>query len=163
MGQPPTTNAERLSRLRDGWQRSSIPEDFYFAHWDVPKALRRSTKILGALASLTFGKYKGLDGKWVDDDKVVWLEMITSDVPGDGGRLLDALKRACGRCDLLLVGEPVGLKPRDWAADRKWDGRLEVLIHWYISHGFRIVQNGSTTRVVYSRQSSAMNVSLSFT
>jgi hypothetical protein len=163
MSQGPMTNPEKLSGLRDAWERSSTPEDFYFLLWDVPMPLRRSTKIPGALASLAFGKFKGLDGGWVDDDNVVWLGMITSDVPGDGGRLLDALKRCCIRYNLALVGDPVGLQPRDWSADRKWDGRPEVLISWYMNHGFRIVQNGFTTRVVYSRQSSGMKVSLSFT
>jgi hypothetical protein len=162
MNQMPTNNTEKLSAFKDTWERNSTPEDFYFAQWVSPKPLRRSIHFPGALASLSFGGYMGLDNKWVDHDRVVWLEMIVSDVPGDGGRLLKALKINCGRCDLSLVGEPCALQPRDWAADRKWDHKPETLIAWYMSHKFRIVQNGSSTRVVYSSRSSAVKVSLSF-
>lgn len=159
---PPKTDAETLLAFKDDWEQSSTPEQFYFELWDAPTELRRSIKIPGALASLKFGKYKGLDGKWVDHDKVIWLGMIASDVSGHGGRLLDAIKLNCGRRGLVLVGDPVGPKPRDWAGDRRWDADPKVLVNWYMKHGFRIVQNGSTTRVVYSPLSSAMHVSLSF-
>lgn len=154
--------AERLVRMEKAWLDSSTPEDFYFSlRPDVPKPLRRSTVIKGALAELTFGRYQDLDGSWVQNDVVVWLGMIVSEAAGAGSQLLEAICKGCGRSGLVLMGTPTPLKPRDWCRDEKFDFNQRRLINWYMRHGFRVLQNASTTRLVFSVQSSRLAVAFS--
>jgi hypothetical protein len=110
----------------------------------------------GALAALTFGKYEALDGQLVEDERAVWVGMITSDTPGEGGRLLDALTRCFGKLELALIGTPVALKPRDWDPGRAFEVRPEVLIGWYLRHGFKMIQSGSETRMVHVPRSAML-------
>lgn len=154
-------DGEGLRCMEEAWLTSSEPEDFPFAMFDQPKPLRRSTTIPGALAELVFGRYQSLDGAWAEHGGVVWLGMIVSDTPGDGGRLLTALRKACMKCDLAMIGTPTPLKPRDWEPERPFSYDEKRLTYWYMRQGFRVVQDGSSTRVVFASRSSRMKVNLS--
>jgi hypothetical protein len=154
--------SETSQRVEAAWLAQSTEEEFYFAMFQEPALLRRSTLVTGALAKLRFGGYTSIDGEWLDDDRVVWLDMITSDVPGHGGQLLDALGRVLGQAGLALVGTPTPLKPRDWSRERPIHSRMEPLLCWYIRHGFRVVQNGSETRVILTPLASMLTSTFSF-
>jgi hypothetical protein len=140
--------------MKDAWERGSTPDEVYFETFVEAKPMRRSTTISGGLADLTFGSYKDLSGSWVEHQGVVWLGMITSDIPGAGSELLSALSKSCARLNLVMVGEPIALKPRDWDNARKFSYDSQRLIHWYMKHGFKVVQDPRSTRVVYSPFSS---------
>jgi len=144
------TPLERLKAAEEAWLAGSEEEDFYFSMFEEPKRLRRSRSIRGALSLLVFGGYEALDGQWVKDERAVWLGMITSTTPGDGGRLSDALVQGFGRRGLALLGTPVALKPRDWDASHRFDSRTETRICWHLRHRFKVIQNGSDTRVVHA-------------
>jgi len=151
-----------LQQFEDLWIAQSTPEEVYFNIFpNQPVTLRRSHHVRGALASLEFGAYQGLDGKWVADQRAVWLNMIMSDVVGDGGHLLDALTRMCGRARVVLIGQPNAMKPRGWDTSRPFDHAPEALIGWYMRHGFKVVQDGSSTRVIHAPLSSMLNVQFS--
>jgi hypothetical protein len=102
-----------------------------------------------------------MQGDWVDNDQAVWLKMITSDVPGSGGQLLQSITRVCGRANLAVVGTPTPLKPKDWDPSRHFDFDVTRLVHWYMKHGFRVVQNNHETRIIFAQTSSALTVDLS--
>lgn len=131
--------------------------------FEDPRPLRRSRRFIGALSDLEFGYYKALDGSRVPHDRTIWLGMITSDAPGDGGRLLDNLTKGCLHYGLALVGEPSALRPRDWAKERPFSHDPKTLLCWYIKHDFRVVQNGTQTRVVYSPKGAMLTASFSLT
>lgn len=155
------TKAETLRRVEDAWLTASEPDNFWFETFNEPKSLRRSKNFPGALAELCFGRYQGFDGKWIEDDAVVWLGMIASDLEGSGGRLLGAIKKICGQANLAVMGTPTPLKPRDWNRSTAFDFDINRLIYWYMRQGFRVVQDGSSTRVVFARRSAALKVSFS--
>ena len=152
------TGSQNLETAEKSWLQDSQEEEFYFASFPEPGRLRRHKSFTGALAELTFGRYQGLDQQWVSDDRAVWLGMITSDSAGQGGRLLDALTRSFGKLGLWVIGTPTPLKPRDWDANRPFEYRVEKLICWYLRHGFKIVQNGSNTRVLHVPLASTLDV-----
>lgn len=153
------TQNENLKIAEKMWLDTSQEEKFFFQRYPEPSSLRRSTKFPGALASLKFGEYQGMDNKWITNERAVWLGMIVSDSRGSGGQLLNALTRVFTRLGLSLIGTPTPLKPRDWDGSRPFDNKQENLICWYLRHGFRIIQNGSETRVVHVSKMSALDVS----
>jgi hypothetical protein len=158
----PATKTETLRQVEDTWLRDSEPEKFHFEMFAEPALLRRSKHIQGGLAELDFGRYQGFDKDWVDDDGVVWLQMITSDVAGNGQQLLQAIKTACGRANLAIVGTPSPLKPRDWDQSRPFSYDVDKLTYWYMKQGFKVIQDGYSTRVVFASQHSTLKVRFSF-
>lgn len=149
------TPAERLSAAESDWLTRSTEEQFYFAMFQEPALLRRPSQFSGVLASLKFGTYQDLQRQWVDDERAVWLEMIVSEQPGAGGRFLDRLTFTLSRFGLALLGTPTPLRPRDWDPERRLI-KKEELIGWYLKHRFKIVQDGSDTRVVHVPMSSML-------
>jgi hypothetical protein len=158
----PATKTEILRQIEAAWLQDSEPEEFQFQMFKAPATLRRSKSIPGGLAELAFGRYQGFDNKWIDDDAVVWLQMITSDVSGSGRQLLQAIMRTCGRANIAIVGTPAPLKPRDWDPSRPFDYGGNILTYWYMKQGFRVIQDGHSTRVVFASRSAALKVSFSF-
>lgn len=150
-----------ITRMEKSWLASSVPENFSFAMFKEPKPLRRSATITGALAELAFGRYQALGGAWVEHDRAVWIGMIVSDVAGDGGRLLAALRKACFQSNLFMAGTPVPLKPQDWDPARPFHYDATKLIYWYMRQGFRVIQDGSNTRVLLVPRSSTLRAEFS--
>src|SRR3954471_10866941 len=78
-----------MTDMEQQWLSETSPEDFFFSAFPGQSCvLRRHNRINGALAQLKFGSYLKRVNRWVPNDDVVWLGMITSDRPGDGARLL---------------------------------------------------------------------------
>ena len=127
-----------------------------------PKPLRRSKHHPGAYAALQFGGYQSLDNVWIADERVVWLEMIAAKVPGEGGRLIEALALQLGRYGLALMGTPTPLKLRDWAENRTYPAREGDLLAWYQKRRFRVVQDQCQTRVVFTGDGMKLVTTISF-
>lgn len=160
----PNSNQAMSATLREvekAWIQSSESEEFWFDNFPISKTLRRSKTIKGGLASLEFGRYMDMKGNWVDNDQVVWLGMITSDIPGNGAQLLKSITRACGRANLAVVGTPTPLKPKNWDPIRPFEFDVTRLVHWYMKQGFRLIQDGHQTRVVFVPTSGALTVDFS--
>lgn len=89
--------------------------------------------------------------------------MIVSDRPGDGGRLLDAIPKACTGFGVALFGEPISLKPRDWDPARPWNWKDGELLKCYAKHGFDIIQSQGRTLICFipAARKLSVNISLS--
>jgi hypothetical protein len=126
-----------MTDMEQQWLSETNPEDFFFSTFPGKSCvLRRHNRITGALATLKFGSYMNCANRWVPNEDVVWLGMITSDRPGDGGRLLERILELADEHCCLVVGEPTPLKPKDWSASRPWRSEPSPLIEWYRRHGF---------------------------
>jgi hypothetical protein len=126
-----------MTDMEQQWLSETSPEDFFFSTFPEQSCvLRRHNRITGALASLKFGSYMNNSNRWVPREDVVWLGMITSDRPGDGGRLLKRILELAVGQSCLMVGEPTPLKPKNWPASRPWFSEPNVLVEWYRRHGF---------------------------
>lgn len=146
-----------LQEIERSWRDNSKEEDVFFEGFSVPKPLRRSTRFPGALSDLVFGKYKTFDNKWVENDRVIWLGMITSDVQGHGSHFIDKLTIDLSKLGVSLVGEPAALKPKSWPASRPFI-RNNDLIGWYLRHKFQVLQSDAGTRVVHLALSASLEV-----
>jgi hypothetical protein len=142
------TPSEKLLAAEADWIKCSDAEYFFFELSHKPMVLRRSKRFPGALSGLIFGKYQGLDQQWILDERVVWLGMIVSDRFGSGGLLLSDLRKFVKTRGLSLIGTPNSLRPRDWDKARQPLTQQE-LICWYLKHGFKIIQSGSETRIMF--------------
>jgi len=129
------------------WLDQTEEEEVRFALFAEPKLLRRPRTGMKALAALHFGGYQDMSGTWITDDRVIWLQMIMSEQPGEGARLLGQICRLASGHGLAICGEPVSLKPASWDETRHWSGRVDDLIIWYLRHDFRVVQSKWRTRV----------------
>ena len=139
---------EKLRLVEEAWRDGSDEENFYFAGFDQPKKLRRSRRFPGALTALTFGSYQDFDGHWVQDSRIVWLDMIVGDRPAYAGALLDDITSVLRKNGLGMIGSPTFLRPRDWSDERR--GRKDTeLLAWYMKRGFKIVQNSQSARIVH--------------
>ena len=139
-----------MTDIEQQWLAETTSESFYFSTFPGKSCdLRRHNTITGALAKLRFGSYLNLAGRWVPDDRVVWLGMITSDTPGDGARLLTRIRELAAEYSCLVVGEPTPLKPKDWSPDRPWCRDPYPLIEWYARHDFAFRTKGRTTLMCY--------------
>lgn len=155
------TKSATLREVEEAWLLCSAPEEFWFDGFQNPTILRRSNNFRGGLADLKFGRYQNMKGDWLDNDRVVWLSMIASDVPGSGAQLLQSITRVCGRANLAVVGTPTPLKPNEWDPSRHFDYSVNRLVQWYMKHGFRIIQNSHETRIIFAPTSSALTVDFS--
>lgn len=151
--------SENIKAAEEKWKEESCDESVCFPVVG-PVQLRRSKKFPGALAALKFGTYKGMDKAWISDETVVWLAMILSDCPGDGGRLLNYVTKTLSKFDISLVGEPTASKPHNWSSSREWQPKS--LIGWYMKHGFKIVQDRNETRVIHIGITSTISVNFKF-
>lgn len=140
-----------IRAIEAAWlQASSDPEPIYFSAFKDPQLLRRSLVHTGALAALSFGCYKGMDGEVVSDPRFVWLGMIVSERgDGEGSRFLDYLVKLVRTHGAAMVGEPIALslkhaKPRSYPALAGDD-----LVSWYRRHGAHVVQDSRQTIVVW--------------
>jgi hypothetical protein len=132
--------------MEQQWLAETTSENFYFSTFPGKSCdLRRHNTITGALAKLRFGSYMNFAGRWVPDDQAVWLGMITSDTPGDGGRLLARILELAAEHSCHVVGEPTPLKPKDWSTDRPWTREPDQLIEWYRQHDFAFRTARGTT------------------
>src|SRR5689334_5859471 len=110
-----------MTDMEQQWLSETSPEDFFFSTFPGQSCvLHRHNRINGALARLKFGSYMKRPNKWAYDEDVVWLGMITSDRPGDGGRLLKRILELAVERSLLVAGEPTPLKPKNWPSNRPW-------------------------------------------
>jgi hypothetical protein len=138
-----------LLEAREAWQRDSQQDAVEFEGSEAPLMLRRSNSIRGALASLNFGGYCDLDGSMIQHPRAIHLEMIMSEHGGSGGKLLESITAVAARYGLAIVGTPQPLKPKTWSHRQEFDFSPHRLVLWYAKHGFRIVQDGKNTRVVF--------------
>ncbi|PPQ35690.1 hypothetical protein [Rhodopila globiformis] len=139
-----------MTDMEQQWLSETSPEDFYFSTFPGASCvLRRHNRINGALAALKFGSYLKCGKRWVPNDEVVWLEMITSDRPGDGGRLLARILELAAEHSFLVVGEPIPLKPKDWPANRPWCSKPATLVEWYRRYDFAFRKEGRSTLMCF--------------
>ena len=139
-----------MTDMEQQWLSETSPEDFFFSTFPGKSCvLRRHNRISGALARLKFGSYMNCANRWVPNDEVVWLGMITSDRPGDGGRLLTRILELAVEHSLLIVGEPTPLKPKNWSTSRPWCREPGTLIEWYRRHDFAFRTEGSATLMCF--------------
>jgi hypothetical protein len=139
-----------MTDMEQQWLSETSPEDFFFSAFPGQSCvLRRHNRINGALAQLKFGSYMKRVNRWVPNDDVVWLGMITSDRPGDGARLLKRILELAVEHSCLVVGEPTPLKPKDWPASRPWYSEPGVLIEWYRRHDFAFCTERSFTLMCF--------------
>ncbi len=136
--------------MEQQWLSETTSENFYFSTFPGKSCdLRRHHTITGALAKLRFGSYMNFACRWVPDDRAVWLGMITSDTPGDGGRLLSRILELARKHSYHVIGEPTPLKPKDWSEDRPWSGESYHLVEWYRHHNFTFRTEGRVTLMCF--------------
>lgn len=142
-------NLDKIDAARTAWEAETILEEIEFAQFEGHRReIRRHKLIKGGMATLHFG-YDLIDGQLREVPNTIYFGMITSDVPGDGGKLLSRIKELVDCYALYIVGQPTPLKPMNWGSDRHFSWKPEVLENWYLKHGFQIEKSGSTHRVSY--------------
>jgi len=139
-----------MADMEQQWLSETSSENFFFSTFRGQSCvLRRHNRITGALASLRFGSYMNCANRWVPNDDVVWLGMITSDRPGDGARLLKRILELAVEYSCLVAGEPTPLKPKNWPTDRPWYSEPSTLVEWYRRHDFAFRTEGRTTLMCF--------------
>jgi hypothetical protein len=145
-----TIRLRNVTDMEQQWLSETSSEDFFFSTFPGKSCvLRRHNRITGALARLCFGSYRTFASRWAPGDEVVWLGMITSDTPGDGGRLLTHILELAAKHSFLVVGEPTSLKPKNWSTSRPWSHEPSTLIEWYKRHDFAVRTEGRTTLMCF--------------
>src|SRR5476651_1833638 len=101
-------------KMEQEWRDETTEDVVHFLALPNPRTLRRHSIFNGALASLHFGAYHNGRGEFINDQRAVSLFLITSDVAGEGKRLLARILDLTSQYSMFLVGEVIPLRPAHW-------------------------------------------------
>jgi hypothetical protein len=152
--------AMTLDEMKNGWLNATDEEAYDFVAFpNEPMKLRRSKTEPSVLSSLVFGTYKGFDGRWIENDRVIWLAMIVSEERGGAGEWIRKVARQYGDCGFTIIGSPVYMRPKGFGVDRPsmTDQRLTF---WYIKQGFSVAQSSKDTLVCRPGAGAKIDLSL---
>jgi hypothetical protein len=104
------------------WLATTQPKTLRLGVFDDAEIeVRRHPSYPGAVCSLDFGCFTGLDGNRHDDRRCLWLSYITSEVPGQGRMLLRWLKAFAAEHGLYIAATPSAVTPEGWSPNRPCD------------------------------------------